>query len=44
MQALLKRHEALMADVLAFRTTIDSLSEQATSCKVFLFPFKSILI
>jgi len=33
-EALLKKHEALLSDLEAFKTTIESLSEQAATCKV----------
>lgn len=33
-EALLKKHEALMSDLLAFGNTIESLKEQAQSCRV----------
>jgi len=40
-EALLKKHEALLSDLEAFKTTVGSLSEQAAACKVrkkcFLF-------
>ena len=34
LQALLKKHEVVMADVEAFGTTIASLEEQSKKCKV----------
>ena len=33
-EALLKRHEGLMADLDAYGNTIDNLREQAQACKV----------
>lgn len=33
-EALLKKHEALLSDLEAFKTTVESLSEQAAACKV----------
>lgn len=43
-EALLKKHEALMSDLLAFGNTIESLKEQATSCRVRLLVwFKDFL-
>lgn len=33
-EALLKKHEALLSDLEAFKTTVGSLSEQAAACKV----------
>lgn len=33
-EALLKRHEGLMADLDAYGNTIDGLREQAQACKV----------
>ena len=33
-QALLKKHEALMSDLEAYRPVIDGLREQAQACKV----------
>ena len=33
-EALLKKHEAMMSDVEQYRVNIDSLKEQAASCKV----------
>ena len=33
-QALLKKHETVMADVDAFAATISSLEEQSKKCKV----------
>jgi len=35
-EALLKKHEALLSDLEAFKTTVASLSEQAAACKVKL--------
>ena len=35
-QALLKKHEALMSDLSAYGSSISSLKEQATSCRVSL--------
>ena len=34
LQALLKKHEALMSDLEAYRSIIDGLHQQAASCKV----------
>lgn len=33
-EALLKKHEALMSDLLAFGNTIEAVKEQARSCRV----------
>lgn len=33
-EALLKKHEALMSDLLAFGNTIEAVKEQAASCRV----------
>ena len=33
-QALLKKHEALMSDLEAYRSVIDNLRETAQACKV----------
>lgn len=35
-EALLKKHEALMSDLIAFGNTIEALKEQAQSCRVSL--------
>jgi len=35
-KALLKKHEALMSDLEAYRSIIDGLQEQAQACKVFV--------
>ena len=32
-EALLKKHEALMSDLEAFKNTIDDLKEQAAACR-----------
>lgn len=34
LQALLKKHEAFMADLEAYRSVIEDLREQAQACKV----------
>ena len=34
LQALLKKHEAFMSDLEAYRSVIEGLREQALSCKV----------
>ena len=36
-QALLKKHEALMSDIDAYGGVIDQLREQAQACKVGIF-------
>ena len=34
MQALLKKHEALMSDIEAYRSVVEQLREEAQACKV----------
>lgn len=47
-EALLKKHEALLSDLEAFKTTVGSLSEQAAACKVrkkyTIVIFRSLLL
>ncbi len=33
-EALLKKHEALMSDIVSYKTIIDGLREQANACRV----------
>lgn len=42
-EALLKKHEALMSDLLAFGNTIEALKEQAQSCRVSKKLLKTII-
>lgn len=45
-EAMLKKHDALMADITAYQSTIDALREQANACRlqVSFHSFRLVLL